>query len=460
MLERSLEVDPSNSSAQSLQRNVDVFKGRAKLDAGEELVANRVRELARAKSGGAQRAQAAAESAYRSAVEMGDFEAASSAGSVLLAITEDLAALEQSEAVDQKVRLEEVRGEIAQLASSGSSASVESGKKQESKKTAARGPIGRDSLRSLPGARDVTILFDSADITGTLMQPEGAVFAGNIERDKEAGVTLDGLDDDLQAGEVAFLFDVEGRAAPFAAPVAAPVAAPAAVTAVTAKPMSPPPPSDPAPPDPEPMPVEEEEQDAEMGWADSPADVGQMGAVSETMVIVSRVSKGEVAIDADEAQQGVVLTQDFLERVPAGRSYQTVVQMAPGVASSRRRARQAPTSPSPPPPPPPPPETFPQGPVAADPHPTAGQPLPSHPAHAGSGLTHPRRGWVAAPAWPQRPPPPPAAAWGLEVPTHVEASTLSLSLPETGTGLRVEQRLVPAGEPLSLDLSYRFRSRR
>ncbi len=37
------------------------------------------------------------------------------------------------------------------------------------------------------------------------------------------------------------------------------------------------------------------------------------------------------AVDTESAQRGTVLTKDFLERIPAGRSYQSAVQMAAGV---------------------------------------------------------------------------------------------------------------------------------
>jgi len=179
--------------------------------------------------------------------------------------------------------------------------------------------------------------------------------------------------------------------------------------------------------------------------------------VSRSVVREGRGARSELPLDADAPQEGTVLTEDALQRAPAGRSYQAAIQMAAGLTGRRSRNREA--APSPPAAPPPPP-AFPQGGAAADTHPTSGAAAPSHPAQPAAGAAFPRRSASSASSLPRRPSPPPAAAWGLDIPAAIEASTLSLSLPETGTGLRVEQRLVPAGEPLSLDLSYRFRSRR
>jgi hypothetical protein len=92
--------------------------------------------------------------------------------------------------------------------------------------------------------------------------------------------------------------------------------------------------------------------------------------------------------------------------------------------------------------------------------PGAGQPVPAFPVVASvHTAAYPRKA-TADPSFPLRPPPPPAAEFGLDIPQGIDASTLSLSIPETGTGLLLEQRLLPPDEPLSLTLRYRRRTRR
>ena len=51
------------------------------------------------------------------------------------------------------------------------------------------------------------------------------------------------------------------------------------------------------------------------------------------------------------------------------------------------------------------------------------------------------------------------AEYDMPVPDGIDASTLSLSLPETGAGLLLEQRLVPADQPLTIEMRYRSRRR-
>lgn len=186
----------------------------------------------------------------------------------------------------------------------------------------------------------------------------------------------------------------------------------------------------------------------------------------------------EEPMDAPDADEDV-LVREFLERVPAGRSYEATVETV-SMASVRRRRLRWPDLSRPDPPPPPEPEAFPLAPPAdaafprgpvAEVLPPIDTPPPPPPVDVavapafpvtggpGSGLERPVRA-AAAPAFPLDTPPPPPAPFGLDVPGGITASTLSLSLPETEAGLLLEQRLLAPGEPLSLSLRYRARPQR
>ncbi len=526
LLEKSLAYDPSNSSAASLQQNVDVLQGDATVSADQQAQANRVRELARARTGDLEIEQARRERALEEKVRAGDRDAARKEAEALLQLTSQLAAVEQTEAVEQKSRLDSYRQQLAELdgredpdmagaaniedalSEGGFEGSVSGGiggligtkggqvgsgglgargsglggggtaeglgglgtsaraaRKREADKARNEEAFGfdgdfggRDAVATgkpdkkpkppdTGATASVTTGFDFEDleVSGELVQPDGAVLFDRRDRAfvplAPSGKDAVAVDDEMGAGFATLdpepaqeVFFQDAGVAADDAPVAAPAAA--------APPPPPPPPPRAAPEPPMEEIAEEEPMDAP---------------------------------DADED----VLVREFLERVPAGRSYEATVETV-SMASVRRRRLRWPDLSRPDPPPPPEPEAFPlappadaafpRGPVAEVLPPIDTPPpppsvdvavAPAFPVTGGpgSGLERPVRA-AAAPAFPLDTPPPPPAPFGLDVPGGITASTLSLSLPETEAGLLLEQRLLAPGEPLSLSLRYRARPQR
>ncbi len=547
LLEQSLSYDSANSSAQSLLKNVDVLKGRANLDSDEELAANRVREMARARTSGVELEQANREAAYERALREGDEDKAQAEAEVLLALTEQLAAVEQTEAVDQKARLDDYRQRVSKKAESRGPDTGKSGGRAESSRSSsttssfatlitdeesppeeaeamdvdadgaygwaagddavqeaeygdhgyfegveggveggvvggvlggvmggvlggqvARDSSGADSSRDFGGAVGVgrggggrgkhkesdaafgggsanqntdvldgliaepsTIYtFDDANnISGELLQPQGSTAASDRKPVDPATLAL-------ESGELALILpeerektseksDKSEEAARLFATLASPEPAPAA--------------------SPAPMPP------AAAQAAQTEAIIVDRSVMAEELAVVTRYQRSarSEAIDDESADLGTVLTQDTLQHIPAGRSYQSVIQASAGVSAYFQQGSLQVTRP----PGPPPPHRR----RRRRPFPFA-TPSPRPPSTWTSPLDPPRRPAVA-PAHPLRPPAPTATAWGLDIPAAIEASTLSLSMPETGSGLLLEQRLVPADEALELDLRYRTRRR-
>jgi len=135
-----------------------------------------------------------------------------------------------------------------------------------------------------------------------------------------------------------------------------------------------------------------------------------------------------VAIDTATASTGEVLTKDFLQRVPAGRSYQSTTAAAPGIAAGKSgagaRAQAAGRAPPPAAPPPPPPSPT----TVASPRPApAAEDAPEKPADGDAR---------------------PALA--------VNASPLTPALPLDTPSVVAAQALLPAGETPTLTVRYRM----
>jgi len=116
LLASSLQLDPDNVAAQQLQSNMVIVNSAGGSSSGaDEAVARRVKAMARAKADRTVELQdQLAEEALR-AEQSGDLMAASSAYQKLAKTTEQLAILEEDEAVDQKRRLVEVERKIESL---------------------------------------------------------------------------------------------------------------------------------------------------------------------------------------------------------------------------------------------------------------------------------------------------------------------------------------------------------
>jgi tetratricopeptide (TPR) repeat protein len=525
LLEQSLAFDASNASAQSLRDNVSVLQGDAELDEDQQAAANRVRELARARTNDVELAQAGkAEEAERK-LRAGDLSGAKAAYEELVQLTEQLAAVEQAEAVDQKSRLDAYRQQVEALGAAVlDNASLAGATKNESlvvssrsvgskgapakKKAASTGKRDRAPARETAPAsaerrQEVEFDFEDISIEGELVKPQGAllldrktnapapapapppppepkpmpepepapslldkdllervpagrsyqaavgVVAGAVS--KPGAVTIvvpESVEEEAALDEAlgGFAFGLSGEGAGGGG-VAFDGAAPASGAAQS------PPPATAAPA--EGMDWYDEEPIA--ASEDAPMDDGDLRAPP----------RQSARVEADEIQRASLSIASVERRRWPVRDLTRAIELG-----ARGKASRDPDLP------PPPAEAFPSAdpappalPVARGPrpvraHPTAAAAPPAFPQVPGSavspaptspGALGPRfpRTPAAAAAWPTRPPPPPPAPFGLDVPDGITASTLSLSLPETGTGLLLEQRLLPPDEPLRLTLKYR-----
>ena len=484
LLEKSLQMNPDNASASSLLGNIDVLKNRGDAGRDQAMASNRVRALAKAKSGDVELKQAEKEQALKQALRSGDQNAAADAAEDLLQLTETLAAVEQVEAVEQKERLSSYRSQAEDLrGKSGKKKTV--ARADESRSTGLRSVVD-SAVAMAPPADDTGVAPRLAAVplpspppppppppamVGDLLFADADDWSVSPEEpmppmEQEALMELDGVYGGVEGGVVG---GVLGGVA------AGAVGNGMAVHTKSAE----------VEPMPEPM-----AQDAPMAMelSDEESDRRPVTGrtMSESMDMV--VESGEKAVDLDEGKRGAVITREQLERIPSGRSYQSSVEVAAGTTASvsghARRNGMQPRPPSqdsvedvpaafpvrngpaeafpvdgrpvltPPLDAPSPPARRvgpgPEGPA----FPTAsGADKPAFPVHQGA-MAAPRRAQPAS-AWPRRPAPPPAAAFGLDVPKTISASTLSLSLPEGGARLLLEQRVVPADEPLQLDLRYR-----
>lgn len=378
LLQRSLDANPDNPSAQSLRDNVFMLQGRSAPGEDQTMASNRVRAFAKAKSGGAVLEQAAQEVVLEQALRRGDDAAAAEAAGVLLSLTETLAAVEQDEAVEQKGRLSGYRTQLEELEkrvvidkkSVDRNAPVPS---QAPRLSRARGPVTSAAAPPPPPVvtRSATeIDFDGIDVAGELVKPEGALV---LERAKAEFAPLVQLrvdmNDEIAETEVvdSFAWSLDGANV----------------------------------------------DNAESGDLDD-LDGGEISGYAYGGIAVGGHGMGVVGTGGGQSAPGVGRRDPVHDPVPLAFPVDP-----PAPAPPLRRPSEAP----------------------AFPHNDAIEGIP--------------RRVMAAAAWPRRPAPPPPTPFGLAVPTTIEASTLSLSLPESGTRLLLEQRVVPADEPLSLDLRYR-----
>jgi len=112
LLGDALTLDPGNSSAQALQRNVDVLLGDEDTD---EVLSRRVREMARAKMGSAEVEQSKLKKKAEEAVRAGDLAQAEDTYRQLSDVTRALAQVEQAEQTEQKSLLAETEEALKEL---------------------------------------------------------------------------------------------------------------------------------------------------------------------------------------------------------------------------------------------------------------------------------------------------------------------------------------------------------
>ncbi len=112
-LERSLQLDSGNASAQALLGNVQVVTGQSGGEGkAEEAQARRVRELARARAVDTELEQKEVRRKAEEALRAGDLEVAERELERLEVMTRDLSRLEQSESVEQQLLLEETAKQL------------------------------------------------------------------------------------------------------------------------------------------------------------------------------------------------------------------------------------------------------------------------------------------------------------------------------------------------------------
>jgi len=431
LLEQSLAYDASNASAQSLRDNVSVLQGDAELDADQQAAANRVRELARARTSGVALAQAdkAAEAERR--LRAGDRAGARAAYEELVTLTEQLAAVEQAEAVDQKRRLDTYRQQVAELA-------VDDDERPPPVQTgASTGSLARDGRASDRLSIDGLARLPSARGYGASI---GALAAASLAPESVTVVIPDSSDEAALLDEAlgGFAYGV-GGGGEFEGGVVAGVvggvmgaalggaAVPETEPAVAAIP----PPAD-APAEP----VLEWKNDMAEDLALERVEAESTLAEDTLSLLDARPQPRPAPVERLEARE--------VQRM-SGAVVTTERRRAP-LRSALARLRSARHPVASPPPPSEPAVAFPRRIRPNAPPVDSASPAPAFPqGGGGSG------------ALPVRPPPPPPAPFGLDVPAGVTASTLSLSLPDTGAGLLLEQRLLPSDEPLRLTLTYRQR---
>ena len=134
LLDQSLALNPGNQAAVQLSGNLDVLLSESIVTGEEEVAARRVKDLARAKTGDAERQQEELQSKADEAIRAGDYEEAEKTLERLVKVSGVLASVEQTETMDKKAALSssssqldmvrrELRGRGSGAGSSGSGSS-------------------------------------------------------------------------------------------------------------------------------------------------------------------------------------------------------------------------------------------------------------------------------------------------------------------------------------------------
>lgn len=174
MLEQSLAWDQDNTAAQALLGNVDVLTGETgQQDDGQS---RRIRAMARAKTQGLEGEQSKKKRKAEEAVRAGDYEQAYKELEELADLTEQLAIVEDTENVDQKVMLEDTRQQLAEIEVKVVAEQRQRGERQGGERQGGErqgGGAKQDADDSWAARTEFD--FDGADIAGELMVPDGSV---------------------------------------------------------------------------------------------------------------------------------------------------------------------------------------------------------------------------------------------------------------------------------------------
>lgn len=111
-LDEAKNVDAGNEDAQLLQENLDVIEGRSTRN---DLGARRVKDMARARSSGLEEQQVTLEKTAETLYRSGDLEAAEEAFEEALAVAQELKKVEQVEAAEQSTRIVAAQSKLTEI---------------------------------------------------------------------------------------------------------------------------------------------------------------------------------------------------------------------------------------------------------------------------------------------------------------------------------------------------------
>lgn len=301
-LDELKDMGVETENVAKLQSNLDVVSGK---DDGDEVMARRVKDQARARAAEDEYRQQEvlreAEEAYRA----GDYERAEASYEEALVLGDKLSKLEQNEAVEVDAR--------NSSASSGYSASVAKNEAKEKEKapersrsiatkTPAADPyVLRDEDKPVAYEQKTEIDFESVEISGELVAPEGAYtidglnIADQLEEDMVLGGEVGGVEGGVAGGTVGGV--LYGAAAN-------------ENTYLPEEPLLPP----------------DTGTELVPAWEEPPPD--WLATESYGVGDATGSGYGYRAGGVAEGASGVVITQSEVQNVPVGRSYESVVVTA------------------------------------------------------------------------------------------------------------------------------------
>lgn len=318
LLEQSLQYDTGNSAAQALLGNVVVIRGEDdEEEEGEQ--SRRIKAMARARSQSSVAEQQVLIESASSSQRAGDLDGAIEWYSSALEVTEGLAQLEDKDTYVQKAAASELRRELEQVRAERTQ------RQAESARASLFLPDQLDSNRSDAGT--------PGSLTGSIIDSTGQPVLG------QATLSTNSRDGDtIQA----IASDTDGR---FAVADVPPGTYAVTLSAPGYFPQT---------------------------FFDVRVNSDQLSSLDASLVaeVVEEAHPVEepMAAPVTSADRGEMLTKDFLERIPAGRSYQSAVRMSAGISGnsgggdslgdveislgrrSRERDRRGLASPPPPPP--------------------------------------------------------------------------------------------------------------
>ncbi|MFT5684167.1 MAG: tetratricopeptide (TPR) repeat protein [Myxococcota bacterium] len=308
LLEQSLIYNPDNSSASALQGNVMVLTGEASAEDGDGEQVERVKAMARAKSKGSSQRQSVLVEDAEEQLWAGNVDEAIELYESAIAVSDQLANLESDEAYVQKAVAEDLRGRLAEA----EAVSSRNRRQEESERREVSLALIEDDVEDLKEQ-----VFRSTATLGLLAEEttEEEWEEGELARISSNNIVIhqDDLDqlplEQRQAlnerlGEVSLeritIVGADGTSRDYGGAI-----------------------------NQEPrieynQPTEIDFEGLEVtGALVQPQAAFQMGAPPPP--------PPPVAASPEPVEPGEVLTKDFLQRIPEGRSYQASVQMAAGV---------------------------------------------------------------------------------------------------------------------------------